>query len=102
MAKKTLAEEVLELVQKQQALFEEMHCFMARAKLMYLSQIDEIDRRIADFDKPSKEGEDAADRLNGVNEMEAACQAFAEANKDVVSFYVDNKRKGAVRGKEPK
>jgi hypothetical protein len=57
MAKKTLAEEVGDWIQKQQALFEEMHRFMAQAKRMYLSQVDEIDRRIADFDKRSKDGE---------------------------------------------
>lgn len=40
--------------------------------------------------------EDAQDRLNGVEDLEEACAAFNKANKNVVSFTEDRKRKVAV------
>jgi hypothetical protein len=57
MAKKTLADEVLELIQKQQELVDEMNRFITESRFRYLSIIDDIDRRIAECDKRSKEGE---------------------------------------------
>lgn len=40
--------------------------------------------------------EDAGERLNGTNELAAAVKAFNDANKGVVSFYPDRKRKVAI------
>jgi hypothetical protein len=40
--------------------------------------------------------EDAYERLDGVEELEAACAAFTEANKGVISWYEDRKHKVAV------
>lgn len=37
--------------------------------------------------------DDVYDRLDGIQELEAACIAFTEANKDVVSWYEDRKHK---------
>ena len=37
--------------------------------------------------------EDASERLSGVEELEKACNAFYEANKGVVSYFEDRKRK---------
>ena len=40
--------------------------------------------------------EDAGDRLDGVEELEAACAAFSKANEDVKSWYEDRKHKVRV------
>lgn len=40
--------------------------------------------------------EDADDRIEGREELEKACAAFNEANKELVSWYQDRKRKVAV------
>lgn len=40
--------------------------------------------------------EDAAERLNGIDELKAAAAKFNEANKGVISWYEDRKRKVAV------
>ena len=40
--------------------------------------------------------EEAADRLEGRDELDKACAAFSELNKGVISWYVDYKRKVRV------
>lgn len=42
--------------------------------------------------------DDAYERLDGVEELEAACAAFTEANKGVISWYEDREHKVAVPG----
>lgn len=37
--------------------------------------------------------EDAADRLDGIDELDAACAIFSEANSGVISWYEDRNRK---------
>ena len=37
--------------------------------------------------------EDAGDRLDGMDDLEKACAVFSEANKGVISWYEDRKRK---------
>lgn len=40
--------------------------------------------------------DDAYERLDGIEDLEAACVAFTEANKGVISWYEDRKHKVAV------